>query len=158
MGDTPEQNRLYQRWAVGGWAVTIIGEVQGTSHFAEKPGDLVLNENSDPETCHGLAVRGGENGALLWLQLDHAGALSYVPIRTPKGSRSLGFPGLRCTGMTLDDIRLVPFEFANTAKLAQQAGFGGVKIHAAHGFLLSRFLSPMFNERSDGYGGAFTNR
>lgn len=44
---TTEQNRLYQRWARGGVAVSIIGEVQGTAGFAEKPGNLVLNEMSD---------------------------------------------------------------------------------------------------------------
>lgn len=60
--------------------------------------------------------------------------------------------------MTRYEIHQVPSEFARTAQLAQQAGFGGVQIHAAHGFLLSQFLSPLFNKRSDDYGGALANR
>jgi 2,4-dienoyl-CoA reductase-like NADH-dependent reductase (Old Yellow Enzyme family) len=60
--------------------------------------------------------------------------------------------------MTQDEINQVPLEFARTAKLAQQTGFGGVQIHAAHGFLLSQFLSPLFNKRSDEYGGSVANR
>ena len=60
--------------------------------------------------------------------------------------------------MSLEEIQQLPLDFAKTAKLAQQAGFGGVQIHAAHGFLLSQFLSPLFNKRSDGYGGTIANR
>jgi 2,4-dienoyl-CoA reductase-like NADH-dependent reductase (Old Yellow Enzyme family) len=60
--------------------------------------------------------------------------------------------------MTLDEIAQVPVDFAETARLAQQAGFGGVQIHAAHGFLLSQFLSLLFNKRMDQYGGTTANR
>ncbi|MEM5477949.1 NADH:flavin oxidoreductase/NADH oxidase family protein [Pacificibacter sp. AS14] len=155
---TPEQNRLYQRWAQGGLAVSIIGEVQPTSDYPEKPGNLVLNPDSDLSKFRKLAQYGGQNGSQLWLQLGHAGALSYAPISTPKGPSTLDLPDLRCKGMTLDEIHQVPLDFAKTAKLAQQAGFTGVQIHAAHGFLLSQFLSPLFNKRNDGYGGAIKNR
>lgn len=155
---TSEQNRLYQRWAEGGLAVSIIGEVQPTPDYAEKPGNLVLNAQSDLEKFRALAEQGGQNGSQLWLQLGHAGALSYAPISSPKGPSALDLPGLRCEGMTQDEIDRVPMGFAETARLAQHAGFGGVQIHAAHGFLLSQFLSPLFNKRSDGYGGSITNR
>ena len=60
--------------------------------------------------------------------------------------------------MPLAEIRQLPSDLAKTARLAQQAGFGGVQIHAAHGFLLSQFLSPLFNQRRDEYGGAIANR
>lgn len=155
---TAAQNRLYKRWSGGGVAVSIIGEVQATPNYAEKPGNLVLNTVSDLSKFRTLAKHGAENGTQLWLQLGHAGALAYAPISIPKGPSALDLPGLRCEGMTQDETHQVPLEFAKTAQLAQQAGFGGVQIHAAHGFLLSQFLSPLFNKRSDGYGGTITNR
>jgi len=155
---TVAQNRLYQRWAKGGVAISIIGEVQGTADYAEKPGNLILDTDSDMAKFRKLAECGGENGAQLWLQLGHAGALAYLPTSNPKGPSALDLPGLRCQEMTLDEIHQVPLEFARTAKLAQQAGFGGVQIHAAHGFLLSQFLSPLFNKRGDEFGGTIANR
>ena len=155
---TAEQIRLYQRWAGGGVAVSIIGEVQGHAGYIEKPGNLVLNETSDLDRFRVLAQQGGENGTKLWLQLGHAGALAYSPTSSPKGPSALDLPGLRCAELTVDEIRHVPSEFARTARLAQQAGFGGVQVHAAHGFLLSQFLSPLFNMRRDEYGGTIANR
>ncbi|WP_242109182.1 NADH:flavin oxidoreductase/NADH oxidase family protein [Aliiroseovarius subalbicans] len=155
---TADQVTLYRRWADGGLAVSIIGEVQGGPGFAEKPGNLVLNANSDLARFRDLAAQGGQNGAQLWLQLGHAGALAYAPTSDPKGPSALDLPDLHCEGLSLEDIRKVPGEFAATARLAQQAGFGGVQIHAAHGFLLSQFLSPLFNKRQDTYGGGIDNR
>ncbi len=155
---TIEQNRLYQRWAAGGLAMSIIGEVQGSADFAEKPGNLVLNQTSDLNRFKKLARCGSENDTLLLLQLGHAGALAYAPISAPKGPSALDLPGLQCAEMTCEEIQQLPAEFARTAKLARIAGFGGVQIHAAHGFLLSQFLSPLFNKRSDAYGGPIANR
>lgn len=155
---TPEQNRLYRRWVQGGLAVSIIGEVQPTPDFAEKPGNLVLNAVSDLSKFRELAEHGTQNGAQLWLQLGHAGALAYAPISNPKGPSALDLLGLQCEEMTPDEITQVPLTFAKTAKIAQKAGFGGVQIHAAHGFLLSQFLSPLFSKRSDGYCGTIAIR
>ena len=68
-GPTADQIRLYERWAKGGLALSIIGEVQGSPHFAEKPGNLVLNNLSDRARFERLAKAGGAEGALLWPQL-----------------------------------------------------------------------------------------
>ncbi len=155
---TPEQYRLYKRWAGGGLAVSIIGEVQGNAGYAEKPGNLVLNENSELDRFRELAQKGGENGTQIWLQLGHAGALAYAPTSTPRGPSALELSGFRCAELTMDEIRQLPSEFARTARLAQQLGFGGIQIHAAHGFLLSQFLSPLFNKRKDAFGGSIANR
>ncbi|KZM50419.1 NADH:flavin oxidoreductase/NADH oxidase family protein [Labrenzia sp. OB1] len=155
---TAEQVRLYRRWAEGGTALAIIGEVQGSAGHAEKPGNLVLDAASDLEHFKELARQGSENGTQLWLQLGHAGALAYAPTSAPRGPSALDLQGLCCAQMTADEIRHFPQEIARTTRLARQAGFGGVQIHAAHGFLLSQFLSPLFNRRSDAYGGPVANR
>jgi 2,4-dienoyl-CoA reductase-like NADH-dependent reductase (Old Yellow Enzyme family) len=155
---TKAQMRLYERWAEGGIAASIIGEVQGLSGFAEKPGNLVLNSNSNLDKFKLLSKRAQKNDSLLWLQLGHAGALSYAPTSNPKGPSALDLDGLSCEALTLEEIKQVIEQFAKTARLAKQAGFGGVQIHAAHGFLLSQFLSPLFNQRDDKYGGSIDNR
>lgn len=155
---TAEQIRLYERWAAGGSGLVIIGEVQGDPGYAEKPGNLVLDEASDLGRFRELARRGGADGTRLWLQLGHAGALAYAPTSNPKGPSAVDLPGLSCAEMPLAEIHRVPSDFASTALLAREAGFGGVQIHAAHGFLLSQFLSPLFNTRTDSYGGAINNR
>lgn len=155
---TADQMHLYRRWADGGVGVSIIGEVQGHPGFAEKPGNLVLDDNSDLERFRALARQGTVNSSNLWLQLGHAGALAYAPTSTPKGPSAFDLPGLTCAALTDDEIREIPARFAKTAKLARKTGFGGVQIHAAHGFLLSQFISPLFNKRRDEYGGSIANR
>lgn len=155
---TDAQLRLYRRWAEGGLAAAIIGEVQGSPFFSEKPGNLVLNASSDLSRFRKLAEQGVVDDSLLMLQLGHAGALSFVPTGDPVGPSALNLPGLQCREMTTDEISRLRSEMAATASLAKQAGFGGVQIHAAHGFLLSQFLSPLFNHRTDQYGGSIGNR
>ena len=155
---TNDQIRLYERWAKGGLALSIIGEVQGTPNFAEKPGNLILNSHSDRDRFERLARAGATDSGQLWPQLGHAGAMADAPISTPKGPSALDLPGLTCGALSLDEIHALPAEFARTASLAKQLGFGGVELHAAHGFLLSQFLSPLFNKREDAYGGSLQNR
>lgn len=155
---TPEQIRLYERWAAGGSAVAIIGEVQGDPRAAEKPGNLVLGPQSDTSALRALTGRGGANGMQLWVQLGQAGAMAHPPISDPKGPSALDLPGLTCAALTQEEIAALPAQFARTAAHAKDVGFAGVQIHAAHGFLLSQFLSPLFNHRADAYGGALSNR
>lgn len=155
---TLEQMRLYERWAEGGVAVSIIGEVQSTSKFAEKPGNLVLDLRADFARFQQLAQRASVNQSLLWPQIGHAGAMAYPAISSPKGPSALDYPQLKCTAMTRDEIGDLPIEFAQSARLAKSMGFAGVQIHAAHGFVLSQFLSPLFNRRTDAYGGDINAR
>lgn len=158
-GDPTEtQIRLYERWADGGAAVSFIGEVQGDPRYPEKPGNLVLGAHTNQKMLRSLVSRATVDGAHLWPQLGHAGALSHAPISQPMGPSALDIEGLRCAGMSVDDIQELPQMYARTALLAKTAGFGGVHIHAGHGFLLSQFLSPLFNHRTDGYGGSIEAR
>ena len=155
---TNAQTRLYERWAHGGVAASIIGEVQSAPINAEKPGNLVLCSESALEPFRLLASKASVNDSQLWLQLGHAGAMAYPAISRPRGPSEIDIPGLTCSAMTNAEVHSVPAEFARTAMLAESTGFAGVQIHAAHGFLLSQFLSPLFNKRSDEYGGSIESR
>ena len=158
-GDPTEaQGRLYERWALGGVALSVIGEVQIDPRFPERPGNLALHAGSDMQALRSLTSRAVVNGAHLWAQLGHAGALSHAPISEPKGPSALDLEGLRCAGMSVEEVQALPGMFASAAVRAQAAGFSGVQIHAGHGFLLSQFLSPLFNHRSDAYGGSIEAR
>ncbi len=155
---TDAQARLYERWAKGGAAMSIIGEVQVDPRYPEKPGNLALGAHSDQQALQSLVRRAVIEGAHLWPQLGHAGALSHLPISQPKGPSELHLEGLQCAGMSVEDIQELPGMYARTAAYARNAGFNGVHIHAGHGFLLSQFLSPLFNRRDDGYGGSVEAR
>jgi 2,4-dienoyl-CoA reductase-like NADH-dependent reductase (Old Yellow Enzyme family) len=155
---TEAQIRLYQRWAQGGAALSFIGEVQGDPRFPERPGNLVLGPHSNQKLLQSFTRRVQIEGAHLWPQIGHAGALSHLPISQPTGPSALDIDGLQCAAMSIDDIQALPAMYARTALQAKIVGFSGVHIHAGHGFLLSQFLSPLFNYRKDGYGGSIEAR
>ena len=128
---TPSQLKLYETWAEGGLGLSIVGEVQSIPDYPEKPGHLVLDPNSDFPRFGALAQMGAKNGAQLWLQLGHAGAMAHGPISIPKGPSAIDIPGLKCAAMTREEISGLPSMFARTAALAKRLGFGGVEIHVA---------------------------
>ena len=104
-GDPTEaQVRLYERWALGGVGAAIIGEVQGSPAFAEKPGNLVLHGLSRQPAFETLARRGSANGAQLWLQLGHAGGMAHPPISRPRGPSAIEMPDLSCAALTLEEV------------------------------------------------------
>jgi 2,4-dienoyl-CoA reductase-like NADH-dependent reductase (Old Yellow Enzyme family) len=100
-------------------------------------------------------------GGKITVQLAHAGCHAAPDLtgQMPLGPSSIkGEDMPNCREMTGDDFQIVPEAFGKAAARAQEAGFDGVQIHAAHGFLLSEFLSPFYNRRNDQYGGSVANR
>jgi 2,4-dienoyl-CoA reductase-like NADH-dependent reductase (Old Yellow Enzyme family) len=100
-------------------------------------------------------------GGRICLQLAHAGfrAPSELTLTEAIGpSNRKADPGPACREMSKKDIDSVVESFAAAAGRAQSCGFDGVQIHAAHGYLLSQFLSPAYNHRKDDYGGPLENR
>jgi 2,4-dienoyl-CoA reductase-like NADH-dependent reductase (Old Yellow Enzyme family) len=100
-------------------------------------------------------------GGKIALQLAHGGCRANSDLRglEPVGPSMVEKDGKPiCRMMAKGDIAATVSAFARAAGLAKQAGFDAVQIHAAHGFLLSQFLSPAFNERTDEYGGDLANR
>lgn len=155
---TDEQIELYRRWSTGGAALSLIGEVQVDPAYPEKPGNLVLGPRSDDARLRRLAASDAEGGAHLWAQLGHAGALAHPPISTAAGPSALHLEGLQCAELTRGAVEALPDVYARAARHAHSVGFSGVEVHAGHGFLLSQFLSPLFNHRTDRYGGTIEAR
>lgn len=158
--------QLYRAWAHGGAGLLITGNVMIDGRAMTGAGGVVLEEASQLERFRRWAQVGREQGAQFWMQINHPGrqmpaalgqetwAPSAVALDLGKMSRHFRAP----RAMTEAMIQEVIGRFARTAALSEQAGFTGVEIHAAHGYLLSQFLSPLSNRRSDAWGGVLSNR
>ncbi|XHS80099.1 NADH:flavin oxidoreductase/NADH oxidase family protein [Burkholderiaceae bacterium UC74_6] len=158
--------RLYQAWADGGAGLLITGNVMVDRRAMTGPGGVVLEDAAQLERFQRWARIGRGGGAQFWLQINHPGrqmpadmgqptwAPSAVALDLGKMSKFFGTP----QAMTAAQIAEVIERFARTAELGEQAGFSGVEIHAAHGYLLSQFLSPLTNQREDEWGGLLAHR
>jgi len=158
--------RLYQGWAQGGAGLLISGNVMIDSRAMTGPGGVVLEDERQLEKFQRWARIGRAHGAQFWLQLNHPGRQmqaslgqpTWAPSALPMALGSLSKHFNPPQAMTQAVIEEVIQRFARSAQLAEQAGFSGVQIHAAHGYLLSQFLSPLSNQRSDQWGGSLQNR
>ncbi|MGC6472370.1 MAG: NADH:flavin oxidoreductase/NADH oxidase family protein [Parvibaculales bacterium] len=159
--------RLYDRWAKGGSGLLLTGNVQIDHRHLEAPGNVIIDGEQSPDQLAALeayARAGTQNGTHLWMQISHAGRQTPRTINeTPAGPSDirLEMPGnLFGTPrpMTEDEILDVIARFAHVAGVARQTGFTGVQIHGAHGYLVSEFLSPDINTRTDRWGGPLENR
>lgn len=158
--------RLYQRWAKGGTGLLITGNVMVDGRAMTGPGGIVLDKNTDLEPFKAWSRAAKQNNTHVWMQINHPGRQVYaamggdvlspsdVPVDLGKHSHLFGQP----RAMTKQDIEQLIQRFTDTAVKAEQAGFDGVQIHAAHGYLVSQFLSPLTNKRDDEYGGTIENR
>jgi 2,4-dienoyl-CoA reductase-like NADH-dependent reductase (Old Yellow Enzyme family) len=164
---TPELERLYRIWSEGGSGMLLTGNVQIDRHHLERPGNVIIDRAPDAEMQAALArwaKAGTVAGNQLWMQISHAGRQTPALInKTPKAPSAVkvGLPGGQFgapVALTEDEIVDLIGRFATTAEAARVAGFTGVQIHAAHGYLLSSFLSPRANVRTDGWGGSLENR
>jgi len=106
-----------------------------------------------------LAEAAHQHGAMTIVQLAHAGCTANEPEGEWVGPSSLTLPdGRTCRELTKSEIGGIVEDFRRAARRAMDAGFDGVQIHSAHAYLLSQFLSPYFNRRTDEYGGKLANR
>lgn len=164
---TDRHVRLYQRWADGGSGMLLTGNVQVDGRYLERPGNVVIEGPQSNEQLSALAAyaqAGTRNGTHLWMQLSHAGrqtpaavssepvAPSAIEVKMPGGQ--FGKP----RALTGDEIRDIIQRFAFAAGVARDTGFTGVQVHAAHGYLISEFLNPLVNQRTDEWGGSLENR
>ncbi len=158
--------RLYQRWAKGGSGLLITGNVMVDGRAMTGPGGIVLEKETELAPFKDWAQAAKKNNTQIWMQINHPGRQVYaamggdvlspssVPLDLGKHSKLFGQP----RAMTHKEINNLIQRFVDTAIKAEQAGFDGIQIHAAHGYLLSQFLSPLTNKRNDEFGGSIENR
>jgi 2,4-dienoyl-CoA reductase-like NADH-dependent reductase (Old Yellow Enzyme family) len=158
--------RLYQSWADGEAGLILTGNVMVDGRAVTGPGGVVFEDNRHLDKFKRWARIGRSRGAQFWLQINHPGrqmqanlgqetwAPSAVPLDLGRLSKRFAVPRM----MTPDLIAEVIGRFATSARLGEQAGFTGVEIHAAHGYLVNQFLSPLTNQRTDQWGGPLENR
>ncbi|MBH9551429.1 NADH:flavin oxidoreductase/NADH oxidase family protein [Inhella gelatinilytica] len=167
-GQLPGQgmHRLYRTWAEGGVGLQITGNVMVAADAMTTPGGVVLQAGTPLAPFKAWADAAHSQGARVWMQISHPGrqvmaalgnpgwAPSEVPLKLGQHSKLFAQP----KALDVAQIQVIVQQFAQTAAQAEAAGFDGVQIHAAHGYLISQFLSPLANQRSDAYGGAIENR
>jgi 2,4-dienoyl-CoA reductase-like NADH-dependent reductase (Old Yellow Enzyme family) len=167
-GQLPDERliSLYRRWGAGGAGLLITGNVMIHAEALTGPGGVVLDDRAPLEPFARWAQAGKAGGGAVWMQVSHPGrqvqakmpgvvwAPSPVAIELGRHSKRFGQP----VAMTKEQIGATVNRFATTAGLAERAGFDGVEVHAAHGYLISQFLSPLVNRRADEWGGSLENR
>ncbi|MFF5808560.1 NADH:flavin oxidoreductase/NADH oxidase family protein [Streptomyces sp. NPDC012746] len=158
--------QLYRGWAHGGAGLLITGNVMVDRRALTSPGTILLDADSPLAPFRRWARAASSGGNHVWMQINHPGrqvgsdmpgvawAPSDVAISLGRHTKRFARP----TMMTEADIEATVARFAVTARRAEEAGFHGVQIHAAHGYLLSQFLSPLVNRRTDRWGGSPENR
>lgn len=162
---TPRLARLYKTWAEGGAGLLVTGNVMVDRAALGEPGNVVLEDERHMALFEAWAKAGRREGGHLWMQINHPGKQSprflsaepVAPSAIPLGEgleRAFNPPRALTEPEILDIIQ----RFATTARLAKKAGFTGVQIHGAHGYLVSQFLSPHHNRREDDWGGSAEKR
>lgn len=159
-------NALYRQWSNGGAGLILTGNVMVAPNALTGAGGVVLQDDQHLDRFSDWAKAGTQNNTHCWMQISHPGrqiyanlgeqALSPSDVPLDLGTFSKMFAQPRA--LLADEITDIIARFVNSAQLAEQAGFTGVQIHGAHGYLISQFLSPLVNQRTDQWGGVLENR
>jgi len=164
---TPELETLYGLWSDGGAGMLLSGNIQVDADHLERPGNVVIDREPNEQMKAALASWAQactRQGNHFWAQISHAGRQTQSNVNPhPKAPSAvkLGLPGGQFgepVALTEAEIQDLVGRFALCARAVKEAGFTGVQVHAAHGYLLSQFLSPRSNVRTDQYGGVLENR
>lgn len=168
---------LYQRWADGGAGLILTGNVMVAPDAMTGAGGVylgkeTLDQGDNRARFERWAKAGKSGGGQFFMQISHPGRQVFKQLGTQTVSASatsVGSEAGSMTGMSSDmfkparalsgdEVEAMIQRFVDTAVAAEQCGFDGIQVHAAHGYLLSQFLSPLTNLREDEWGGSLENR
>lgn len=158
---TVDLAQLYAAWGRGGAGLLITGNVMVDGRTLVEPRNAILESDRFLQAYRLWANAAHAHGSKIMMQINHPGRVAVLPLlKQPIGPSAVGLdlPAMKLVrtprAMTEAEILEQIERFATTARLAVQAGFDGVQVHAAHGYLLSQFLSPLANVRTDAWGGS----
>lgn len=164
---TAELLKLYGIWSDGGAGLHISGNIHIDANHLERPGNVFIHDRPDEDMMAAMRAwtkAGTRAGNHFWAQISHAGRQTMRSVNPhPKAPSAvkLGLPGGQFgmpVALTEDEILNLIGRFGQAALHCKNGGFTGVQIHAAHGYLISQFLSPRSNQRDDRWGGSLENR
>lgn len=149
---------LYRRWALGGYGLLVTGNVMVDRRHLGEPGNVVIEDDRALPQLTAWTKAAHDGGAAIFAQLNHPGRqsnlmdLGHQPVAP--SAVPLALPGATVPReLTGAEIEEIIERFAVAAKVCEDAGFDGVQLHAAHGYLATQFLSPLTNLREDEWGG-----
>lgn len=165
-GPTDAIIHAYKKWSEGGTGLLLTGNIMVDRKALGEPGNVVVDDEKHFEMLKKWASVVKQNGLHIWPQINHPGRQAIGAINKEvvapssvmtkvKGMSSL-FKKPRA--LTSNEIIDIIEKFGNTALILKNAGFTGVQIHGAHGYLVSQFLSPLVNKRNDDWGGNLEKR
>ena len=159
---TPELTAVYDELAAGGAGTIIVSYAFVTRDEQPNPRMLGIYDDSFIPEYRALVDAAHAHGVRMISQIVYGGSATKLK---PPSARILGpsavanpKTGIVPVEAAAEDLRMLVEAFAAAARRARDAGFDGVELHAAHGYLLSQFLSPHLNRRTDAYGGPIENR
>lgn len=155
---------LYRAWGRGGVGLQITGNVMVDRRYLERLGNVVFDARTDRRAVARWAEAARSEGGALYAQLSHPGRQTNLfvhphpvapsAVAAVKVMHAFGKPRA-LSGAEIEELLQ---RFVGAAALAEEAGFSGVQIHGAHGYLISQFLSPLTNVRDDAFGGDLFGR
>lgn len=156
--------RLYERWGAGGLGLISTGNVMVDGRSLGEPANVVVEDDRHHEQLALWAKAAQSGGARAIVQVNHPGRQSPRSLSPrPVAPSAVGMEGMfgafaRPRALTVAEIEDLVTRYATTARVVTDAGFDGVQLHGAHGYLISQFLSPLVNKRDDEYGGDAARR
>ncbi len=153
---------LYERWGKGGAGILFTGNVMVDKDHLVNANVMIAENEAFLEGFTTLAQKAQANGTHLWMQINHPGRQApFYLDKAPVSASDVGLPSkvyLKPRPLTEEEILDLIERYGNAALLAKKAGMKGAQIHGAHGYLVSQFLSPLTNLRTDKWGGSLENR
>jgi len=165
---TEKHVTLYKKWANSGCGLLITGNMQIDRRYLERAGNIYIDGKQsadDLDRLRKFAKAATQNDTQCWVQVSHAGRQTLPSVNlNPVGPSAVplapvsGVAVNTLRELTIDEIEDIVERFVNIATVTKDVGFTGIQLHSAHGYLLSSFLNPRANKRTDQYGGSLENR